>query len=297
MMVGMDWQYQNPKMYELFGEYLDFNQPDLIHFHCVQRLTGSVLEAAGDRQIPYLVTVHDAWWISDYQFLVNDRDEECNYQQNDPLIAAADSNDLTGSITRKIYLQKLSSQANTVLAVSEAFTKLYRLNGIGNTQANRNGIIPQPRLPREPSARGKVRLAHVGGMATHKGYFLFKEAVEKAQLSNCEVIVVSHAQVSGSINQSSWGDTPVTFVAKIPQTQMYEFYSKIDILMAPSMWPESFGLVTREAAAAGTWVVASNKGALAEDLIEGVNGDIFDPSKVENLVTLLKRIDRQPEKY
>ncbi|MBE9043861.1 tetratricopeptide repeat protein [Pleurocapsales cyanobacterium LEGE 10410] len=297
MVVGMDWQYQNPKMYEIFTEYLQYNQPDLVHFHCVQRLTGSVLEATSELNIPYLVTVHDAWWISDHQFLVNDRGIECNYQQNDPIVAACDSNDVGSSLKRKRYLKQLLAKASGVLAVSEAFTELYRLNGITKTQANRNGIIPQPRLPRTPSVSGKVRIAHIGGMAAHKGYFLFKEAVEKAQLSNCEVIVVSHAQVAGSINHDSWGSTPVTFISKIPQTKMYEFYSTIDVLMAPSMWPESFGLVTREAAAAGVWVVASNKGALAEDLVAGVNGDIFDPDNIEDLIAILRSIDSEPRKH
>ncbi|MCL2925021.1 MAG: tetratricopeptide repeat protein, partial [Trichodesmium sp. MAG_R04] len=46
MQEGMDWQYKNPEMYDIFAQYLEFNQPDLIHFHCVQRLTASVLEAA-----------------------------------------------------------------------------------------------------------------------------------------------------------------------------------------------------------------------------------------------------------
>ncbi|BAZ45970.1 putative glycosyltransferase [Chondrocystis sp. NIES-4102] len=297
MIVGMDWQYQNPKMYEIFRQYLEFNQPDLIHFHCVQRLTASVLEAAADLNIPYLVTVHDAWWISDHQFLVNERGIECNYQQNDPLVAALDSQDLTSCLKRQRYLKQRLKQASAILAVSEAFTKLYRRNGIVKTQANRNGIIPQPRLARKPSTTGKVRLAHIGGMAAHKGYFLFKDAVEKAQLSNCEVIIVSHAQVAGSVKYDSWGNTPVTFIAKIPQTEINKFYASIDVLIAPSMWPESFGLVTREAAAAGVWVVASNKGALAEDLIDGVNAHVFNPDQVENLISILQNIDRNATFY
>lgn len=300
MMVGMDWQYENPKMYEIFTKYLEFNQPDLIHFHCIQRLTASVLEAAGDLNIPYIVTVHDAWWISDNQFLVNEQGIECNYQQNDPIVTASDIpgfTDISSSLLRKRYLKQCLDKASAVLAVSEMFTELYRSNGITQTQSNRNGIMPKPRLPRKPSPSQKVRLAHIGGMAAHKGYFLLKEAVELAQLSNCEVIVVSHAQVTGSVSHEQWGTTPVTFIAKVPQEKVYELYSNIDILVAPSMWPESFGLVTREAAAAGVWVIASDKGALAEDLVQGVNGDVFNPDNIEELIDILQRIDREPHKY
>ncbi|WP_019505376.1 tetratricopeptide repeat protein [Pleurocapsa sp. PCC 7319] len=297
MMEGMDWQCENPKMYEIFTHYLEFNQPDLIHFHCIQRLTGSVLEAAADLNVPYLVTVHDAWWISDYQFLVNDKGIECNYQQNDPVVTANDTKDIVSSLKRKRYLKQRLEQASAVLAVSEAFTEIYRRNGIVKIQPNRNGIIPQPCLARKPSPSGKVRLAHIGGMAAHKGYFLFQKAVKTAQLENCEVVVISHGQVEGSVNHDLWCTTPVQFIAKIPQTKIYEFYSTIDVLMAPSMWPESFGLVTREAAAAGVWVVASNKGALSEDLIPGENGDVFNPDNIEELIGILQKIDREPQKY
>jgi glycosyltransferase involved in cell wall biosynthesis len=61
-------------------------------------------------------------------------------------------------------------------------------------------------------------------------------------------------------SREQWNQTPVTFNGKIPQEEMYKFYSKVDVLIAASIWPESFGLVTREAAAAGVWVVASNIG-------------------------------------
>jgi len=296
-MAGMDWRYQDPQMYEIFSEYLKFNQPDLIHFHCVQRLTASVLEAAADLDIPYLVTVHDAWWISDHQFLMDEQGRECDYQQNDPFIIAQDTKNIVDSIYRRRYLKQRLDQASAVLAVSEAFTDLYRQNGITQTQPNRNGIMPRPVLLRKPSPTGKVRLAHVGGMAAHKGYYLLKEAVEAANLTNCEIVVVDHAQTVGTVRHSSWGSTPVTFVAKIKQEEMHEFYSTIDVLVAPSMWPESFGLVTREAAAAGVWVVASNKGALAEDLEIGTNGSVFSPDRKEELVSILMKIDREHKLY
>ena len=295
MQEGMDWQYENPQMYDIFAKYLEFNQPDLIHFHCVQRLTASTLAAAADQNIPYLVTVHDAWWISDHQFLVNDKGIECDYSQNDPVVTAYDAKNIVDALKRKRYLKQCLDRAEGVLAVSEAFTKIYQRNGITNARPNRNGIIPQPRLPRKPAPSRKVRLAHIGGMAAHKGYFLFQDAVKQAKLINCEVVVVSHAQVAGSVKHGTWGTTPVRFISKVAQTKIYELYSEVDVLLAPSMWPESFGLVTREAAAAGVWVVASNKGALAEDLVVGVNGDIFNCDRPDELIAILQRIDRQPQ--
>jgi glycosyltransferase involved in cell wall biosynthesis len=43
------------------------------------------------------------------------------------------------------------------------------------------------------------------------------------------------------------GTIPVTVVSKFAQSDMAELYGIIDVVLAPSVWPESFGFVTREA--------------------------------------------------
>lgn len=291
METGVDWQHRDLSMYDAFSTYLSVHPPDLIHFHCIQKLTASVVEAARDMQIPYIVTVHDAWWISDHQFLVNKAGEECSYRQSDPVVTAQDADDVTNSIQRKLYLRQQLNGAAELLAVSETFAELYRQNGFPQTKANRNGIQPQSIEPKQPSQSGRVRLAHIGGMAAHKGYFLFKTAVEKAALSYAEVIVINHAQPRGTIEHDCWNGTPVTFLPKFDQANINQLYSTIDVLVAPSMWPESFGLVTREAAAAGVWVVASDKGAIGEDIIPGKNGHICSVDKPDSLISILQEID------
>ncbi|MFX5634077.1 glycosyltransferase, partial [Acinetobacter baumannii] len=65
-----------------------------------------------------------------------------------------------------------------------------------------------------------------------------------------------------------WGTTPVTLRAPTPIGRVNELYASIDVLLAPSIWPESYGLVVREALHYRTWVVVSNRGALAQDVVE-----------------------------
>jgi len=293
-----DLHYQDDKIYEIFSRYLKLNPPDLIHFHCIQMLTASMLVAALDCNIPYLVTVHDAWWISEHQFLVDNQGEVCNLQQNDPVVAAQTAEDIGSCIKRQRYLAKYLNAAQRILAVSQRFAEIYRQNGFPQTETNRNGIIPQPVLPRKPSSTGRVRLGHAGGISAHKGYYLLKEAVEKANLAQTEVIAVDLSQTDEVIlREEQWGTTPVSIIARVEPSKMPEFFSQIDVLVAPSIWPESFGLITREAAAAGVWVIASDKGAMAEDIIDGVNGDIFSTDNIDELVEILKRIDEKPEQY
>ncbi len=52
--VNMDWRPFNPAVGDLFGRFLDRFEPDLVHFHAVQRLTASSVEETRARGIPYL---------------------------------------------------------------------------------------------------------------------------------------------------------------------------------------------------------------------------------------------------
>jgi glycosyltransferase involved in cell wall biosynthesis len=289
----IDWRYQDQRVYEIFCQYLNLSQPDLIHFHCIQRLTASVLEAAADLNIPSIVTVHDAWWICDHQFMLDRDGVERNFHQNDPLVVARYADDLNKSLARRRYLAKQLNRAKVILAVSEFQAELYRLNGFTHIQVNRNGIKPLPVLPRTPSKR--IRLGFAGGICVHKGYYFLKEAITAANLYNTELTVIDLFIDSGLLRHETWGNTPVKFIPKLTPERMADFYSQIDILVAPSLWSESFGLITREATLAGVWVVASNKGGLAEDIRSGITGDVFCPDHISELVEILKRIEQVPE--
>lgn len=295
--ADVDWRYQDTRVHSIFKQYLAFNQPELIHFHCVQRLTASVLQAAEELAIPYVVTVHDAWWLGDHQFLINKEGVECDPRQNDPVIAARYTDDINNAILRRRYLVQRLNHAKAVLAVSEFQAKLYRQNNFTQIQVNRNGILPQPVLPKKPASPNRIRLGFAGGICVHKGYYFLKEAILAADLCNSELTVIDLFISSGSPRCETWGRTPVTFIPKLPAERMPEFYSSIDVLVAPSLWPESFGLITREAVLAGVWVVASNKGGLAEDISQGINGDVFSTDNLDELVFILKKLDKEPNCY
>lgn len=295
----MDWQPKDEKMYDIFTEFLNNEAPDLVHFHCVQRLTASIVEATRDKEIPYLVTAHDAWWISDYQFLVDSDDKV--YPEGHPdlfePIKLPTNISLGESINRRKYLKSLLHDAKQVLTVSEAFANIYRKNEIINIAVTKNGISSKiPWQAKNTSDTEKVVCAHIGGMSAHKGYDLLKKAVMISQPENLAFLIVDHSQEQGYEQSEQWGNVPVTFIGKTKQNEIVKLYQKIDVLFSPSIWPESFGLVTREAAACGCWVVASHLGGIGEDVTEGENGFVIEPS-LKGLDTVLVEIEKSPEKF
>ncbi|CZT37349.1 glycosyltransferase [Rhizobium sp. 9140] len=283
------------KMGEAFSNLLDVIRPDMIHFHCIQRLTASAVNTTYDRKIPYVITAHDGWWISDKQFLLdeNDKVKLYEYQTADDLIGGFSA----GINSRAALLRKALFGAQHVLAISDAFSKIYKQAGVPNVLTISNGAPTVTALPKKPSDRGRVRLAHIGGMERHKGFHLVKYGLMSNQLENVELLVIDATLPSGVERTEVWGKTKVTFRGRTKQENIGELYSEIDVLLAPSVWPEGFGLVTREALACGCWVVASDRGAVGADVTDGENGFIIDVSTVGPISEVLHKIDGDKTKY
>lgn len=292
-----DWQYRDEGAYGVFERYLRFHRPHLVHFHSIQRLTGSLPQAAEDLEIPYLVTLHDAWWISDHQFLVDGGGRLIDPLPHDPFQAAAGVEDLGASVLRRRYLAERLQKAEALLAVSAFQADVYRRAGFTKVRIDTNGLS-LPQSPATKTCGPRLRLGYAGGISTAKGYELLKEAVTRAGLQNSEVLLVDFNMAPAQRRRESWGKTSVMAIAPLAQERMAEdFFAQVDVVVTPSLAPESFGLLVREAILAGVWVLTSNRGALAEEVEEGINGFIFEPNFPAELERILKFLDRHPGRF
>jgi glycosyltransferase involved in cell wall biosynthesis len=293
----MDWLPFDSSIAAPIDAVLDCYQPDLVHAHCIQRLTATLLERVAARDVPYIITVHDAWWISDHQFLT----DHCNRLRMPWELEeyGSDFNPHTrgASLARQMGLKRILGGARAILVVSEPFAEIYRRAGVSNLQVVRNAVPILPPLVPTTAEPGRVRLAQLGGVQKLKGYNLLRSAIRYGRLRNIELLVIDHSLSPWEERHEIWGTTPVRFVGLVPQDQVGALYGQFDILCALSLWPESFGLVVREALHYGKWVIVSGLGALAEDVLPRRNGWVLDVSDMNALVRLLRQIDSQPEEF
>lgn len=293
-----EWDFNRQDVAAYFSLVLRAWKPDIVHFHCIQYLTGSLLEACTASRVPYVVTVHDGWWLSQHQFFL---DEDCFLHQPSArgLLDERSSRALLPIMRRNHFLARQLGNATAVLAVSESFADLYRRAGIRNTKAIPNGLSPifAPVMPRRTGRDGRVRIGHIAGWAYHKGIHLFQAALLQGNFNNLEAIVIDHTREESYKVEVVWGTTPVTILGKVRQEDVVGLYNLIDVLVAPSIWPESYGLVSREALRCGIWVVASNLGAIGEDIIEGENGFVVDVTNAKGVTEALVTIDCDPERF
>jgi glycosyltransferase involved in cell wall biosynthesis len=90
----------------------------------------------------------------------------------------------------------------------------------------------------------------------------------------------------------------VEYIGEISDSQKSDFLSGAACLLAPSAWPEPFGLVMIEAMACGCPVIAYKRGAALEIIEEGVTGFVVDDeagavAAVGRLATLSRRAIRK----
>jgi glycosyltransferase involved in cell wall biosynthesis len=270
---------------------------DVVHAHSVQILTASAVEALAKKGIPVLVSLHDAWWLSEHQFLVDDDGKA--FQPHPDL---SDLHETTcrrmsqgERMRRRSYLTRVLRQCARRLAVSESFAEIYRQAGVPKVETLENGMtLPAKRPPRPAAAQGvPLRIGFIGGLSAHKGLRLLENVVRSEQFVNLEFVLVDHRFEHGYERESQWGGSRIVFIGKAPQSRVAEVYARFDILAAPSIWPESFGLVTREARAYGVAVIASDRGDIGRGIGPG-DGWVIDVSNDRDLRQLLRRLNADP---
>ncbi|KAB8123958.1 glycosyltransferase [Komagataeibacter medellinensis] len=294
--IDMDWRAYNSDVDAYTRRVLKLMSPDLVHIHCLQRLSIAVAEACLALGIPYIITLHDAWWLSDFSFLTEEDGASATLSADPSRQTYSRRIGLPRSLERAMRCRHILHGAKALLSVSEPFARLFRDAGF-KVETIANGVSSsfQPVKKKQPHAR--VQLGHVGGTQAHKGMYMVESVLRTNTFKNLDLTVIELARDTGDSVQTVWGTTPVTITGKIPADRIEALYDRLDVLLAPSTWPESFGLVSREAASHGLWVIASNQGAIGENVKNGQNGFVIDVTNSEELEQVLRKIDDNPRQY
>lgn len=270
--------------HQLFGSYIDEYKPDVVHFHCIQMLSASLIDVVEERAIPYVVTAHDCWWISDKQFLTD---------KNGSLVSQTGE---WGDPLRLRRLHQCLEGAHATITVSKSHAALYESRGVSNVRLIGNGSETLPDVG-WPDDDNFVWLGLLGGFHEVKGLKLLQKALKKRRFENIRFLAVDHRMLEGTERYELWGDNEVRIVGKTSFSTVGKVFEKLHVVLAISTCFESFGLVSREAQRLGRWVIASNRGGMAEDLTPGFDGFVIDPKDAVDLLSVLSAIDDDPARF
>ncbi|MDD8021529.1 MAG: glycosyltransferase [Paracoccaceae bacterium] len=283
--------YDNSRVTEIIAGLMDALAPDLLHAHCVQDLGAGMFEAAQDRGIPVILSVHDFWWICDRQFMIRPNQKYCG--QHPVKIDACRScvDDFSRAKTRFSRLARLAQIPARVTYPSQFALELSEASGFatGRGVVWSNGVrLPEPGFFEAQAARRardpQVSFGFVGGPSQIKGWPIIRKAIGALDRDDFRLLLVD-----GSPDGSWWRDVDLAALPgdirihpRFEQENMDSFYKEIDVLLFMSQWKETFGLAIREALARGIRVIQTDSGGTVEHgaMASGQAIDIGAPASV-----------------
>lgn len=294
--------FENKAATHAFETILKSITPDLVHLHSVQGLGITFAEMCRELNIPYVVTLHDAWWICGRQFMINNRGVYCGQKTIDLKICAQCVDNPTLNEYRQHRLRTILNDATRLVVPSEFTRQLYAANGFdaGRIHLNKNGV----RSVGARYARSRseiIRFGYVGGNTPIKGIHLIVSAFNKITRTDYELVVVDNLLNLGRRSFSPDSiDVPgiVKIIPGYTQDSIDDFFANIDVLLFPTQWKETFGLTVREALIRDVWVISTDAGGTVEDIVAGENGTIIPLSGDDQyLVGALNHILGEKQKY
>lgn len=186
----------------------------------------------------------------------------------------------------------LRRRVDMFLPVSEAVREL---SGLDSSTPNRVvpnfiGELPPPAdhpslraLPAEPF------ILYFGDVTEDKGVGALLEAYRGLERP-LPLVLIGRQLIEGA------GAIPgVTALDPVPHPVAIEALRRSAFSVAPSLLPESFGIVALEAAAAGKAAVVSAIGGLKDVVVDGETGILVPPGDREALRAALRRLCEEPE--
>ena len=161
-----------------------------------------------------------------------------------------------------------------------------------------NGVhVDAPSSAPKPPA-DELRLIFVGRPDERKGLPVLLTAFEALiELEDARLTVIGPdpADVARYVSDPA-SQSRIDALGRVPEAELWRRLHGADLLCAPSLTGESFGMVLTEAFAAGTPVLASNIAGYADVVTDGKDGILVPPADPQRLAEELQALSRAPER-
>jgi phosphatidylinositol alpha-mannosyltransferase len=152
-----------------------------------------------------------------------------------------------------------------------------------------------PDVERDPG--NDLRVLFVGRAEERKGLPVLLSAFEalvEHVPSRLTVVGADPDEVVRYLPEGREGRVDV--IGTVRRDELWRRLAEADVLCAPSLAGESFGMVLTEAFAAGTPVIASNIAGYADVVTEGVDGVLVPPADPQRLAEELQTMHHEPRR-
>jgi phosphatidylinositol alpha-mannosyltransferase len=209
-------------------------------------------------------------------------------------------NRLTNGVGNLLGARRTLNHLHVRIAVSEAAAWTGRRFFGGHYRVIPNGVhVDAEALARVVAAdrapSDRLRIVFVGQAVERKGLPLLLRAFEALREHvPCELTVIgpTYAELAPLMVD----DRGVRVLGKVDDARKQAELEDADVLCAPSIGGESFGMVLTEAFAAGTPVLASNIAGYRDVVRDGVDGVLLPRGDAQALAIALRDLWDEPER-
>jgi glycosyltransferase involved in cell wall biosynthesis len=286
----------------LFGfaqAILNYEKPDLIQVGHLMRVH-EFLWAAIELQIPYSITLTDFFLLCPKINLLPNKLTLCNGPRHGKACV-----ELCKEFNTQYILDRLSqtktmlANAKSIVAPSKFAANIFKQE-IPDFQIE---IIPHgihylyaPKNYRSFDFGDEIVIGYIGNSYYHKGLHILLSAFNQLAHKHIylKIFGIGQDQTDLNIEEINKNNDRISLVGKFETEQLGDVFGNIDILVIPSKCYETYSYVLHEALACNVPVIASNLGALSEEIQDGFNGFLFNPGDTNHLLEKLELIIDQP---
>lgn len=205
---------------------------------------------------------------------------------------------------QRLTLERLES-ADVVLTQSPFLRQAVIANGL---PADKIRLVPYgldlsdwPATIHKTPSNGVLRIGYLGQVAPPKGVHLLIEGFTQLRASARDLRLTIYGDCEQfpsygrRLRQLAGNDARVAFPGRYDNRRLPEILAGLDAVVVPSQWYEIGPLVTLEALAARTPVVATDLPNMNAQVTHGVNGLLFEPGSADDLARQLQRLVDEPE--
>jgi glycosyltransferase involved in cell wall biosynthesis len=274
----------NRPMRKYVREVIAKEKPDVIICHNLTGWSISAWKEINKAGIPIIQVLHDLYLLCPGSNMFKNG-KACDIQ-------------CTNCKLFRTKHSEASSQVNALVGVSRYV--LNKFNSAGYFKKTVKYVIHNAReiATSEPkrihNSNSPLRIGYIGTLSEVKGVeWLIKEFLSIN--INATLVIAGRGEDNYEEYLKRIGNNEnISFLGYIGPD---EFYPNIDVLVIPSVWPDTFPGVAYEAGAYHIPVIASEIGGLPEIIKNGVNGLLCDPNQPNSLGEALIKLSSDSELY
>jgi glycosyltransferase involved in cell wall biosynthesis len=275
------------------------DRPDVVHVHnTFPLISPSILEACGDAGVPVVATLHNYGQVCPPGTLYRDGRVCTDCSGRAPLPAVLHGcyrgsrvATVPVAVSAVLNRRRWRSRVARMFCVSDAQRDVLVTGGLDPDRlVVKPNVVPEPPLRRTgPGAH----VLYVGRLTEEKGARLLMAAWDRLQARGgvgLPLVVAGAGPLEDELARWAEGRPDVRYLGLQTRQECAELMADAAAVLAPSVWPEVFGLVVVEAMAAAVPVVAAAHGAFVELVDEGTTGLLHRPGDADAMAAAIEQV-------